>query len=422
MIFAKCDGYIKKNPLFAWGGLNEQNNFIMIKLLIVDDSRTIRRSLAEMLELEGYVVTACETVVECKRLISRQKYDLILYSSSMKELNGHDFISFIDSKSLNLRCIMMIDKEMALDEVFLFAKENVAAIIEKPIVIPKLINTLRTILKDKNDEVTNIKKERKQPVYKTKIKAPIILGSSPQILNIKNTIDKISDSDARVLITGANGTGKELVAHCLHACSKRKTAPMIEVNCAAIPNDLIESALFGHEKGSFTSADTRYIGKFEQAEGGTLFLDEIGDMSLTAQAKVLRALQENKIGRVGGNKEIDVNVRIIAATNKNLRDEIARGNFREDLYHRLNVIPIHVPSLCERREDIPDLIAHFNMLFNDRYGRAPIVIAEDAMQNLVNKKWTGNIRELQNVVERLVVLCDGKVTLDDINIYCNECS
>lgn len=398
----------------------------MIKLLIVDDSRMVRRSLTEMLEAEGYVVTSCESVLECKRLISRQKYNLILYSSSMKELNGHDFISFIDNKSLNMKCIMLIDKEMPIDEVFLFAKENVAAIVEKPIVIPKLINTIRTILKEESDESTNntrsLKREKKQNTCKQKTVTPTILGTSPQIISIKNTIQKISASDARVLITGANGTGKELVAHCLHDCSNRREKPMVEVNCAAIPNDLIESALFGHEKGSFTSADTRYIGKFEQADGGTLFLDEIGDMSLTAQAKVLRALQESKIGRVGGNKEIDVNVRVIAATNKNLRDEIARGNFREDLYHRLNVIPIHVPSLCERREDIPDLISHFNMMFNERYGREPIVIAEDAMQNLVNKKWSGNIRELQNVVERLVILCDGVVTLEDINVYCNECS
>ena len=325
----------------------------MAKVLVSEHQRASRNNLVEILKLEKHSVSTCENATECKRLTMKNKYDLIIYDIDMPDMEGVAFMNFIHNKHIDTNVIMIIDTK-ELDVIVNCMNEGVINFVEKPFNLNKFLKSVKSALLN-----LNLKTECKQLHKKVIEIIPEIIGTSPQVTDIKSMIKRVSASDVRVLITGSNGTGKELVARWLHELSPKKVGPLIEVNCAAIPNDLIESELFGHEKGSFTSATDRHIGKFELADGGTLFLDEIGDMSLSAQAKVLRVLQENKICRVGGTKEISVNVRILAATNKDLKLEIAKGNFREDLYHRLNVIPIHVPKLAERSEDIPLLVDNF---------------------------------------------------------------
>ena len=384
----------------------------MAKILVIDHQRASRNNLVEILELEKYNVTACEYATDCKRLILKNKYDLIIYNAHMPDMNGVSFINYVHNKDIDTAIIMTTDKP-DLDIIVKCMREGVVDFIEKPFDVNRLLVSVKQILSK-----VGLKKEFKQLHKKVIETIPEIIGSSSQVMEIKRMIERVSGSDVRVLITGSNGTGKELVARWLHELSPRKAEPLIEVNCAAIPNDLIESELFGHEKGAFTSASDKHIGKFELANGGTLFLDEIGDMSLSAQAKVLRVLQEGKICRVGGTKEISVDVRIFAATNKDLIAEIARSNFREDLYHRLNVIPIHVPKLAERSEDIPLLVNKFILSISKRRGEAPKEITKEAMLLLQNRPWPGNIRELQNNIERLVILCDGVIVPTDIDQYC----
>jgi DNA-binding NtrC family response regulator len=309
--------------------------------------------------------------------------------------------------------VIMISGHGDIETAVSCIKNGAFDFIQKPIDLSRLLVSVKNAL-DKNNLVkeTKILKKKVSDKYE-------MIGESPAILEIQEIIEKVAPSDAKVLITGENGTGKELVAHWLHQKSERSHAPLIEVNCAAIPAELIESQLFGHEKGSFTSAHKKKIGDFELANGGSLFLDEIGDMSLSAQSKVLRALQENKITRVGGEKEINVDVRIIAATNKDLKEEIKKGEFREDLFHRLSVIPIHVPALRERKEDIPILVNHFVKVISEKQGSKAPVFEDDAIEKLQNMKWTGNIRELRNVVERLMILCSKSVSSKDIDKYVN---
>ncbi len=401
--------FVNKTPLF-------RKFTQMIKLLIVDNQRASRNSLFELLKGEGYNVTACDCAEGCLAELGKTTFDLILYSSTLPVLDGLAFTSYIKERGIDTPVLMMVPDQVELSMVVQYIKGGAEDVLQRPINITQLLINIRKLLK--RSKSTKSLKNTPASSCKNRRAIPEIAGNHSKIQAIKSTIKKLSNSDARVLITGANGTGKELVAHWLHASSRRSNAPIIEVNCAAIPNDLIESALFGHEKGAFTGADAKYIGRFEQANGGTLFLDEIGDMALSAQAKVLRALQESKIGRVGGGKEIDVDVRVIAATNKNLKEEIIKGNFREDLYHRLNVIPIHVPSLCERKEDIPELVNHFVSSFCVKQQSPIKEITSEAMQALINRPWTGNIRELQNVIERLVILCDDSITQKDIECYC----
>ncbi len=390
----------------------------MVKLLVVENQRACRNSLVELLSAEHYGISSCATLDELKTSLSKTKFDVIIYSSRFPGMDGFAFMEYRKSIELDTPVLMILPSgDLEVDMLVKYMKDGVEDVIERPVNITKLLITLRKVIKNRRGTEKNFSPSGMKRHCKGS-SIPEITGRTPKIIAIRKTIEKVADSDARVLITGANGTGKELVARWLHQHSSRNTEPLIEVNCAAIPNDLIESVLFGHEKGSFTGADARFIGHFEQANGGTLFLDEVGDMSLSAQAKVLRALQESKIGRVGGTHEIDVDVRVIAATNKNLRDEIARGTFREDLYHRLNVIHIRGPSLCERKDDIPELINHFVATFSKRQNRSIKEITPEAMNVLVERPWTGNIRELQNVIERLVILCDNTITRNDIDSYC----
>jgi DNA-binding NtrC family response regulator len=330
----------------------------------------------------------------------------------MPKMDGMEFLDLALAGGFEMPIIMISGHgniETAVDSI----KKGAYDFIQKPIDLPRLLVTLRNAV-EKKTLVTETKQLKKK-VFKSKAKE--IIGESESIRKIRDLIQKVAATDARILVTGSNGTGKELVAHWVHALSARSEGPMVEVNCAAIPTELIESELFGHEKGAFTSAVKQRQGKFELAHGGTLFLDEIGDMSLSAQAKVLRALQENKIARVGGDKEISVDVRVVAATNKDLAEEIRRGNFREDLFHRLNVIPIHVPDLNDRRSDIPLLAEHFLQLILEEQNMGPKKIRPDAMNALQELDWTGNIRELRNVVERLIILSDQEITATDVEVF-----
>lgn len=389
-----------------------QNNETMVKILIVDNKRANRKALVDLLDHEKYTVIACDSAEEGKRFLAKGRYELIIYNADMPELDGFSFVNYLKNKLIESQVILMGEK-VDIDNLVKCVKEGVSDFVQLPFEFIKMLIAVRNAL-------AKVKLENDNTKLHNRIidGIPKITGNTPQILTIQKMIDKVAPCDSRVLITGANGTGKELVAKWLHEKSRRREGPLVEVNCAAIHNELIESALFGHEKGSFTNAFERRIGHFEMANGGTLFLDEIGDMSLSAQAKVLRALQEHKICRVGGAKEIDVDVRVLAATNKNLRDEIAKGNFREDLFHRLNVIRIHVPSLNERRDDIPELIEQYNALYNKRNGKLPTEITAEAMEMLKNKDWTGNVRELQNAVERLIILSEGTITVDDVEQHC----
>lgn len=383
----------------------------MTTVLIIDDERPIRSSLRDILEYEDYKVLDADNGADGLNILKKEKIDLVLCDIKMNKMDGMEVLS--SAKEFTDVPFIMISGHGTIETAVEAARKGAFDFLEKPLDLNRLLITVRNAL-----EKGTLVKETK--VLKRKVsKTKEILGASEGISLIKESIEKVAPTDARVLITGANGSGKELVARWLHEKSNRSSAPLVEVNCAAIPSELIESELFGHEKGSFTSAVKQRIGKFEQANGGTLFLDEIGDMSLSAQAKVLRALQENKITRVGGEKEITVDVRVIAATNKDLLKEIDEGNFRMDLYHRLSVILIHVPSLAERKEDIPTLATSFCEEICEEYNIPTKEITRDAMKALQALPWTGNIRELRNMVERLIILSDKKIMDSDVNMFAN---
>ncbi len=386
----------------------------MSKILVIDDERPIRSTLKEILEFEKFQVDDAEDGKAGLELIKKNKYDIILCDIKMPKMDGMEVLEETIALEIETPFIMISghgNVETAVEAI----KKGAYDFIQKPLDLNRTLVTLRNAL-DKESFVKEIK-TLKRKVSKGKFTE--IVGNSKGILAIKEMISKVAPSDARVLITGANGSGKELVARQLHEKSERNKSPFIEVNCAAIPSELIESELFGHEKGAFTSAHKLRQGKFEQADKGTLFLDEIGDMSLSAQAKVLRALQENKISRVGSDKEIKVDVRILAATNKDLKSEISKGNFREDLFHRLNVIPIKVPSLNERRDDIPVLVNYFLELICNDQGLPLKTIKNDALLLLQEINWTGNIRELRNIIERLIILSGNEITAKDVKTYTN---
>ena len=380
-----------------------------MNILIIDDERSVRGSLGEILRDEGYEVEVAENGQEGLDKADKQHFDVIFCDIKMPQMDGTEVLDRLVASGTDSAIVMISghgDIETAVDCI----KKSAFDFIPKPLDLNRTLITIRNA-----SERTSLVSQTK--VLKKKVYGADMIGKSPAIGHIKEIIDKVAPTDARVLICGANGTGKELVARNLWQSSPRSGMPYIEVNCAAIPSELIESELFGHEKGSFTSAVKQHKGKFEQAEGGTLFLDEIGDMSLAAQAKVLRVLQEKKLSRVGSDKDINVDVRVIAATNKNLREEIEKGNFREDLYHRLAVIVINVPTLEERKEDIPLLVEYFQNQISGESGMTRLPVDDQAMQLLTDKKWPGNIRELRNVVERLMILSSGRITADDVRDY-----
>jgi two-component system nitrogen regulation response regulator NtrX len=401
--------------IYISGLILPQEKTIMAKILIIDDERAIRSTLREILEYEDYVVEDVDNGIDGLELIRKNDYDLVLCDIKMNRMDGMEVLTegLIIKPDLPF---IMISGHGTVETAIEASKKGAFDFISKPPDLNRLLITVRNAL-DRGSLVTEAK------VLKRRVsKVRPILGDSQAILKIKETIDRVAPTDARVLVTGANGSGKELVARWLHEKSNRSGAPLIEVNCAAIPSELIESELFGHEKGSFTSAIKQRIGKFESANGGTLFLDEIGDMSSSTQAKVLRALQENKITRVGGEKEIEVDVRVVAATNKDLLKEIESGNFRMDLYHRLSVILIHVPPLTDRKDDIALLTQSFlDEICND-YGMPVKKISEAALDALKALPWTGNIRELRNMVERLIILSDKTITDTDVKAFANPSS
>lgn len=441
----------------------------MTNVLVVDAERVMRSTLKERLEYEGYVVDTAQSRSEAMGKLERTIFDVILCDMSLPDKEAFDLLTTVHSAYLGLP-VIMLSKNKGLDAAVDCMRRGAYDYIEKPIDLNKLLSSIRNSIQQRNQnraipfssvrkscgntvsgdstekncaatvgsEGSVVAKAADESGHSTTMPAEdqvatvpnrlvarqhvhvqhdSMVGSSKGMLRVKTMIDKVALSDARVLILGANGTGKELVAHALHAQSGRASGPFVEVNCAASPSELIESELFGHEKGAFTSAIRQRKGKFEQADGGTLFLDEIGDMSLAAQAKVLHALQEHQICRVGSDKEIEVDVRVIAATNKDLRQEIAKGNFREDLYHRLSVIVLRVPTLKERAEDIPELIDYFIRQICAEYGIEPKAIAPEAVAELCGMDWPGNVRELRNVVERLIILSEESITLHDVELY-----
>jgi two-component system, NtrC family, nitrogen regulation response regulator NtrX len=384
----------------------------MTKILIADDERSIRRTLKEILEFEKFTVEEASDGLECLSKIKQAEYDVVLLDIKMPNLDGLEALERIQQIAPDLP-VIMISGHANIDTAVDAVKKGAFDFISKPPDLNRMLITIRNAM-DKSCLISE-KKVLQHKISKSRIQQ--IVGASSSISKVKDTIDRVGPTEARVLVTGENGTGKELVARWIHEKSNRKDGPIIEVNCAAIPSELIESELFGHEKGSFTSAIKQRLGKFELAHGGTLFLDEVGDMSLSAQAKVLRALQENRITRVGGDKEIKVDVRVIAATNKDLRKEIEAGRFREDLYHRLAVIIIDVPALNQREDDIPALVDHFNQIICQDYGISVKQFTEKSLKTLQKIRWTGNIRELRNVVERLIILSPGKVTEKEVLAY-----
>ena len=393
----------------------QQNLKIMAKILIIDDERAIRNTLKEILEFEGYTIDVAENGRQGLDRALMGAYDLIFTDIKMPEMDGMEFLAKyregMAQQNSEEAPVVVITGHGSVDAAVDALKGGAFDFIQKPLDLNRLLLTTKHAL------------EHKSLVQETKVlrkkvgKRNQMIGESPAIERVRAIINKVAATEARVLITGSNGTGKEVVAHLIYENSQRAKGPMVEVNCAAIPSELIESELFGHMKGSFTGAVKDRAGKFEQADGGTLFLDEIGDMSLSAQTKVLRALQENEITRVGSDKSIKVNVRVLAATNKNLKQEIEKGNFREDLYHRLNVIPIHVPDLKDRKEDIPLLVNHFIQMICTEQGWKSKSINEDAIQALQQHDWPGNIRELRNVIERLIILSGDTITAEDVNLY-----
>lgn len=380
-----------------------------MKLLIIDDERSIRNSLKEILADEGYDVDVAENGAEGCAMAEKERYGVIFCDIKMPGMDGMEVLSNLVEKGVD-SAVIMISGHGDIDTAVECIKKGAFDFIQKPLDLNRILITI----KNATEKVSLVKETK---ILKKRVYGQEMIGESAPMIHIREMIDKVAPTDARVLIIGSNGTGKELVARNLHQRSNRSSAPYVEVNCAAIPSELIESELFGHEKGAFTSAIKQHKGKFEQADGGTLFLDEIGDMSLAAQAKVLRVLQEKKLSRVGSDKDITVDVRVLAATNKNLKEEIEKGNFREDLYHRLSVIVINVPTLDQRKDDIPLLVDHFIDQICSETGMLRREIDKDAMELLVQKNWTGNIRELRNVVERLLILSGNRITVSDVRAY-----
>ena len=381
-----------------------------MKILIIDDERFIRNSLSDLVSVFGYDVETAEDGQQGLAMAVKEHYDAMFCDIKMPNMNGLEVLDGLREQGVD-SAVIMISGHGDIDTAVECIKKGAFDFIQKPL---QDMNRIQITLRNATERGSLIKETK---VLKKKVYGQEMIGESDAIQHVRDIIDRVAPTDARVLILGANGTGKELVARNLHLRSQRSGAPYIEVNCAAIPSELIESELFGHEKGSFTSAVKQHKGKFEQADGGTLFLDEIGDMSLAAQAKVLRVLQEKKLSRVGSDKDIDVDVRVIAATNKDLRKEIEEKRFREDLYHRLSVIVIKVPSLDERKSDIPLLVSYFIERICSETGMPRREVDSDAMQLLVDKSWTGNIRELRNVVERLLILSGSRITADDVRAY-----
>ena len=382
----------------------------MAKILVIDDERAIRNTLKEILEMESHEVETAENGRIALDKAKQQQYDLIFSDIKMPEMDGMELLTALREAEIDCP-VVMTSGHGTIETAVECIKKGAFDFIIKPIDLNRLLITTKNALEKKT-------LQRSAKVLTKKVSAKYqMIGKSPAIQHVRDLINKVAPTDARVLITGENGTGKEVVARLIHAQSNRSAAALVEVNCAAIPSELIESELFGHVKGSFTGAIKDKAGKFEQADGGTLFLDEVGDMSLSAQAKVLRALQENEVTRVGGDKAIKVNVRVLAATNKDLKKEIEAGNFREDLFHRLSVIPIHVPALRDRKEDIPLLVEHFCALICSEQCIAPKTFDQSAMEALQKRDWTGNIRELRNVVERLIILSGSTITASDVNNF-----
>ncbi len=382
----------------------------MAKLIIVDDEKQIRAALRDILEYEGYEVDEAKDGEEGLDMIMHKKYDVALCDIKMPKMNGLELLMKVNEAERSTQ-VVMISAFGNVENAVEATKRGAFDFITKPPDLNRLLITVRNAIEQ--SKLVQETKTLKKRIYKLNE----IIGESDPIKKVKDTINRVAATEARVLVTGPNGSGKEMVAKQIHEKGSRATQQLVEVNCAAIPSELIESELFGHERGAFTGAASRRVGKFEQADGGTLFLDEIGDMSLSAQAKVLRALQENKITRVGGDKEIKVNVRVIAATNKDLRQEIVSGNFREDLFHRLSVILIHVPPLAERRGDIPLLTDKFLHDIATDYNAPPKRLTTSAISFLQSLPWTGNVRELRNVIERLVIMCGDEISLEDVKLY-----
>ena len=380
-----------------------------MKILIIDDERAIRNSLGEILSDEGYTVESAEDGIKGLEAAQKDHYDVIFCDIKMPGMDGLEVLDKLIADGID-SAVIMISGHGDIDTAVECIKKGAFDFIQKPLDLNRILITIKNAT-----EKVSLSSQNK--VLKKKVYGQQMVGDSTPMKHIHDMIDKVAATDARVLITGPNGSGKELVARSLHQQSSRSAMPYIEVNCAAIPSELIESELFGHEKGSFTSAIKQHKGKFEQAEGGTLFLDEIGDMSLAAQAKVLRVLQEKKLSRVGSDKDIEVDVRVLAATNKNLKEEIEKGNFREDLYHRLSVIVIQVPSLNERKEDIPQLINYFEEQISAESGMTRKKFTDGAIQALQKKSWPGNVRELRNVVERLLILGDTEITAQNVKDF-----
>lgn len=380
-----------------------------MKILIIDDERAIRNSLKEILADEGYEVDVAQDGAEGLQMALKEHYSVVFCDIKMPNMDGMEVLDAFAKEGID-SSVVMISGHGDIETAVGCIKKGAFDFIQKPLDLNRILITI----KNATDKATLLNETR---ILKKKVYGQQMVGESEPIHMVKDMIEKVAPTDARVLIIGDNGTGKELVARSLHQKSQRSSLPYVELNCAAIPSELIESELFGHEKGSFTSAVKQHKGKFEQADGGTLFLDEIGDMSLAAQAKVLRVLQEKKLSRVGSDKDIEVNVRVLAATNKDLKEEIAKGNFREDLYHRLSVIVIKVPSLDQRKEDIPLLVEYFIDQICSETGMPRREVEKDAMKLLVDKSWTGNIRELRNVVERLLILSGKSITADDVKAY-----
>ena len=382
----------------------------MAKILVIDDERAIRNTLKEILEMESHEVETAENGRIALDKAKQQQFDLIFSDIKMPEMDGMELLTALREAEIDCP-VVMISGHGTIETAVECIKKGAFDFIIKPIDLNRLLITTKNALEKKT-------LQRSAKVLTKKVSSKYqMIGESPAIQHVRDLINKVAPTDARVLITGENGTGKEVLARLIHAQSNRSAAALVEVNCAAIPSELIESELFGHVKGSFTGAIKDKAGKFEQADGGTLFLDEVGDMSLSAQAKVLRALQENEVTRVGGDKAIKVNVRVLAATNKDLKKEIEAGNFREDLFHRLSVIPIHVPALRDRKEDIPLLVEHFCALICSEQCIAPKTFDQSAMEALQKRDWTGNIRELRNVVERLIILSGSTITASDVNNF-----
>ena len=386
--------------------------------MVIDDERAIRNTLKEILEFEGYEIDLAENGRVGVEKAKGGGYDLIYSDVKMPEMDGLEVLDTLQKEEACECPIVMISGHADVETAVTALKNGAYDFIEKPLDLNRLLVTTKNALEQKHLKAENSRSKQEISALRKKMASKNqMIGESEAIQHVRAIIEKVAPTEARVMITGDNGTGKEVVARLLHEGSQRADKPMVEVNCAAIPSELIESELFGHMKGAFTGAVKDRAGKFEQADGGTLFLDEIGDMSLAAQTKVLRALQENEITRVGSDKPIKVNVRVIAATNKDLQAEIAAHRFREDLFHRLNVIPVHVPKLDERKEDIPLLVEHFNKLICNEMGISSKTFSEDAIAALQARSWTGNIRELRNVVERLLILGGSTISKTDVEMF-----